>query len=89
MHRVHLLVGEDIQARCEGEVGGRDTAQGVRAAEPGVGPGVIEGLDGAVDVPLQGLGEVVGGERAASVREGVQGGGRVSFGIWGGGCWAW
>ncbi|MFC9620021.1 hypothetical protein ACFTXM_08500 [Streptomyces sp. NPDC056930] len=45
-------------------VGGR-AAEGVRAAEVGVGPGVFEG---------------VGGERAASAGKGVEDGGQVGVG---------
>lgn len=77
---VHLPVGEDVVARAQGEVVGCRAAQGVRSAELGVGPGVGKGVGGAVVSPAQRLGEVVRGERAASVGERVEDGGRVRVG---------
>lgn len=85
MEPVHLPVGENVQARAgfvrengflaykatraEREVGGGGPAQGVGAAELGVGPGVFEGVDGAVGVPADGLGEEVRAERATGMGE--------------------
>ncbi|MFD6874366.1 MULTISPECIES: hypothetical protein [unclassified Streptomyces] len=87
---VHLVVGEDIQARAESEVGWGGTAQSVGTAEIGMCPGVFESADGAANVPAEGLGKEVRAERAASVSKGVEDrdGVLLRVGVVRGGFWA-
>ena len=69
--------GEDVQPRRDGPGFGRDAPQRQRAAEIGVVLGGGDGGRGARQLPAQGAGELVGGQRGPGGGERGQHGQRV------------
>ena len=72
-----LRLGEDVQAWCDGPGFRRDAPQRQRPAEIGVVLGGGDGGRGARQLPSQGSGELVGGERGPGSGERGQHGERV------------